>query len=83
MRRIFLHTYLREDGLRIPYRVSAEPEKLSPYHPDDRVEEGVFLTDEELAKKLSDASREGFKAARERNEWDELAWDEFEDWRRA
>jgi hypothetical protein len=48
MRNIYLHTWLKEDGTREAYRVSESNGKLSPYHPDDRVEDGVFLTAQEF-----------------------------------
>ena len=75
MRKVHLHTYLREDGGRVPYRVSAVGENLMPYHPDDRVEEGWFLTSEELEVIRKDA----FEAARKTS----FFWyvhDRFESW---
>lgn len=75
MRKVHLHTYLREDGARIPYRVSAIGENLMPYHPDDRIEEGWFVTSDELEVIRQDA----FEAARQTS----LLWykqDNFEAW---
>lgn len=60
MRKIWLHTYLREDGVRIPYRVSGAGDILMPYHKDDRIEEGYFVTPQELEVIRKDA----FQAAR-------------------
>jgi|688.fasta_scaffold02764_41 hypothetical protein len=75
MRKLHLHTYLREDGARIPYRVSAIGENLMPYHPDDRIEEGWFVTSDELEVIRQDA----FEAARQTS----FLWykhDNFEAW---
>lgn len=75
MRKIYLHTYLREDGARIPYRVNAVGEVLMPYHVDDRIEEGWFITSDELEVIRKDA----FQAARKTS----LFWyvhDCFESW---
>lgn len=75
MRKVYLHTYLRQDGVRIPYRVNAAGENLMPYHPDDRVEEGWFVTADELEVIRKDA----FQAARKTS----FLWyvhDTFEAW---
>lgn len=75
MRKVWLHTYLREDGARIPYRVNTAGENLMPYHKDDRVEEGYFVTPHELEVIRKDA----FEAARQTT----FLWykhDTFETW---
>lgn len=58
MRKVFLHSYLREDGTRVPYRV-ADADTLLPLHQDDRIEEGYFVTKEELRVIRQDAWEAG------------------------
>jgi len=60
MRKVWIHSFLREDGARVPYRVSSHADCLLPYDKDDRIEEGWFVTPYDLEMMLKDA----FEAAR-------------------
>lgn len=48
MIKAFIHTYVRGDGKRVPWKIADNPKELVGQHPDDRIEEVLIFTKEQL-----------------------------------
>lgn len=77
MYRVFVHSFLTGEGQRHPYRICPTGDPLKVIHEDDRIEDGYFITAEELRVIRADAFEAG------RDSGDELSFEEFHATRQA